>query len=146
MMYYVLSIILTPHWKVPDAQNEWNKREEEPFVMSVGLFTTCPFGHLMPWCPKGWQNVLAYAMRHLPAISLAESVPTLFHHLGIGLSVYLQWRGWKRCWCLVFGVVNKIFSLASGELDSNSHSAWQMALPFDPSQFLTRKIGLSLNP
>lgn len=88
MMCYVLSIILTLHWKVPDAQNEWNKREEEPFVMSVGLCTTCPFGHLMPWCPKGWQNVLAYAMRHLPAVSLADRVPALFHHLGIGLCIF----------------------------------------------------------
>lgn len=52
MMYYVLSIILTLHGKVPMLRMS-ETREEEPFVMSVGLFTPAPFGHLMSWCPKG---------------------------------------------------------------------------------------------
>lgn len=144
MMYYVLSIILTLHWKVPDAQNEGNKRQVKPFVMNVGLFTTCPFGHLMPWCPKG-DRMCWHMLWDICQQPLWLTVSLLCSVTWYGTQCVSQWHGWKRCWWLVSGVANKLFSLASGDLDSNSHSAWQMALPFDPSQFLANKIGLTVD-
>lgn len=120
MMYYVLNIILTVCWEMPAAQKEQNKRKSRVFCYELGSLYNLSFwlsDALVP--PRGWQNVLAYAMGHLPTLLWAVNGPDMDPSLTVCLDACSA--GCEREWMVYSssGVVNQAFSLEFWDLGSN---------------------------
>lgn len=144
MMYYVLNIIPTVHWKMPAAQNKRNKRKRRAICNESGSLYNLSFWSSDALVPRrGWQNVPAYATGHLLTILWAVSGPHFYPSSCVWLNAFAA--GHEREWVIYCWseVVLQVLSSEFGDLGSNADSKFVKKLSFSTSQFLICKMGLN---